>query len=69
MPDTQIKQVEWNRVGNIMEYILSDYADGSDDIWALYFSEFQDKLLTRQIYAINLMENQLYGSEALRLAI
>ena len=52
-----------------MEHILSDQADSSEDLWALYFSEFQDKLLTRQIYAIHLMENQLYGSEDLRLAI
>ena len=52
-----------------MEVILSDQSDESEDLWALYFSEFQEKLLTRQIYAINLMENQLYGSEALRLAI
>ena len=27
MPDTQIKAVEWNRVGNIMEHILSDQTD------------------------------------------
>ena len=29
MPDTQIKSVEWARIGEIMKYILSDQAEGT----------------------------------------
>ena len=66
MPDTSIKGIEWAKIGDIMRYILSG---ANEDIWALYFSEFQDKLLTSHVFAVQKMENQLYGSEDLRLLI
>ena len=47
MPDTQITAVEWTRISDIMNFVLSDQAEDSEDIWALYFSDFEDKLLTR----------------------
>ena len=68
MPDTSIKTLEWDKIGEIMKYILSGTADddessSEEDIWAFYFSDFQDRMFTSQVYAVQLMENQLYGSE------
>lgn len=76
MPGTSLKAVEWEKIGDIMQFILSGdsaaTAEGgkpSEDIWSLYFSQFQAQLLTSQVYAIQLLENELYGSEELRLLV
>ena len=41
MPLTQIKAIEWEKIGEIMNYMLSNnLSDDDTDIWSIYFTLF-----------------------------
>ena len=64
LPLTTIREIEWLKIAEDMEYKLGDVA-----IWNNYLAQTTENLKTSEYEALKKAETELYGSDAARLAI
>lgn len=64
MPLTELRDVEWQRVAEIMSYKLGDAK-----IWEHYTSLTTELLTTNELEALKRAELEVYGSVTARVAI